>query len=209
MDILEMHRLFRTIGQQMGIQQVRGILPESIDRFLNLAINEKCRAVLTENSVINLGHKVSIFKNEIAPINALRTLYRESEITNLTFDSTNVFVVLGVWVKYNDSTAKCRIIDNIQLHDTLNDFCNKDSKKYPIVTIYEDDKLTFRVYTGNTEYNSLYLNYIKKPAIVKYNPDNHENDVDCDLPDYVHPEIVQLAVNKFFTSVGYTTPNNK
>ena len=31
------------------------------------------------------------------------------------------------------------------------------------------------------------------------------NKVDCDLPAYVHQEIVERAVQKFFTSVGATT----
>ena len=34
MDILEMHEMFRVLGQQMGLERVRGILEESIDRVL-------------------------------------------------------------------------------------------------------------------------------------------------------------------------------
>ena len=41
MNIAEMHNVFRTLGQQMGMQLNRGILPESIDIYLNEAIIEK------------------------------------------------------------------------------------------------------------------------------------------------------------------------
>ena len=43
-----MHNAFRTFGQAMGLQLVRGILPESIDVYLNAAIIEKCRSILLE-----------------------------------------------------------------------------------------------------------------------------------------------------------------
>ena len=36
MDISQMHEMFRTVGQQVGMQDVRAILPESIDIFINI-----------------------------------------------------------------------------------------------------------------------------------------------------------------------------
>ena len=41
MTIQEMHQLFRVVGQQMGMQTIRAILPEEIDVFLNMAINDR------------------------------------------------------------------------------------------------------------------------------------------------------------------------
>ena len=46
MNIAEMHNVFRTLGQQMGMQLNRGILPESIDIYLNEAIIEKVQVDL-------------------------------------------------------------------------------------------------------------------------------------------------------------------
>ena len=49
MTIQEMHNEFRTFGQVMGLQLVRGILPESIDVYLNAAINETVRNIISKN----------------------------------------------------------------------------------------------------------------------------------------------------------------
>lgn len=43
-----MHNEFRTFGQVMGLQLVRGILPESIDVYLNAAINETVRNIISK-----------------------------------------------------------------------------------------------------------------------------------------------------------------
>ena len=50
MNIQEMHNIFRTLGQQMGLQRIRGILPESIDVYINDAIIEKVRSVVIANT---------------------------------------------------------------------------------------------------------------------------------------------------------------
>ena len=73
MDIIEMHNAFRTFGQAMGLQLVRGILPESIDVYLNAAIIEKCRSILynTVGNSIKIG--VLPQSTPISPINSLTT----------------------------------------------------------------------------------------------------------------------------------------
>ena len=38
MNIADMHIMFRQLAQQMGMQNVRAILPEQIDLLLNTAI---------------------------------------------------------------------------------------------------------------------------------------------------------------------------
>ena len=43
------------------------------------------------------------------------------------------------------------------------------------------------------------------PMMMFYDTSNEGNDVDCELPDYLHDEIVEMAVNKYFTSVGSTS----
>ena len=48
MDILAMHEMFRVLGQQMGLERVRGILEESIDVYLNAAIKETVAKITPE-----------------------------------------------------------------------------------------------------------------------------------------------------------------
>ena len=71
-----MHNEFRTFGQVMGLQLVRGILPESIDVYLNAAINETVRNIISKNVANSLQVGILPQAASITPINALRTLYR-------------------------------------------------------------------------------------------------------------------------------------
>ena len=92
------------------------------------------------------------------------------------------------------------IVDN-----TLNDFCNKPSYDYPICVIKKDDSNTrylIDVYTDTKVPNSIDVVYIKYPNKVSL-----EDNIDCDLPEYSHNEIVQLAVQRYFNAVGSTTHN--
>lgn len=205
-----MHRLFRVLGQQMGIQQVRGILPESIDVYLNDSIIAKVRAILQENCTVDFKNKLAIQQTEVSPINALRTLYYESSVE----DAKNVLVYLGGYLQHKVDTNKryaCRMIDPIKLDNTLNDYCNKPSLEYPIMSIVnkiKDDafELNIGFFTGGedaTDYDFI-LKYLTNPDVVKFVDANSEDNVDCNIPEYLHAEIVEKAVRKYFTSLGYT-----
>lgn len=212
MHIDEMHNLFRALGQQMGMQQVRAILPATIDSYINTAINIKVRTLLLENTNIDFESRMVVRREEIIPINAFRTLYTEEEKINVAIGSEitinpNLMVLLGIGIKYNGETKRygCRLIDNIELENTLNDYCNGPYKEHPIANLYGDK---IRMYFGN--YNSsnytAYIKYIRYPRIVLLSEDPNVASRDCDLPEYLHIEIVDTAVKKFFEAVGYTTP---
>ena len=220
MNIAGMHTLFRVLGQQMGIQEVRAILPKSIDCFLNQIIVEKVRTLIMENLNVDLDNRQVIHRENITPINALRTLYSEKEvsstisaegITEISIDDAtlnNMMLFLGVSAKFNDEYKRfgCRIADAIDVENTLNDYCNSASKDYPIANFY-GNKLT--LFTGKFTPSSLNarIKYIKYPATVLLSENEEIPSVDCDLPPYLHNEIVESAVRLFFTSVGYTSPN--
>ena len=76
MNIQEMHSAFRTLGQQMGLQLVRGILPESIDVYLNDVIMEKARTELLQGVRTVLQEEVATQASTMSPINTFRHLYR-------------------------------------------------------------------------------------------------------------------------------------
>lgn len=215
MDIHEMHKQFVTIGQKMGMKNIRTLLPESIDTFINKAINNKVRSVIatTNNSVIQ--NKVLLKDNNINIINALRTLYRKEFIRNDSNDAKkyynfrqnldNVLFYISFSVDYDniDKSFNCRFINGYEVDNYLNDFCNSASYEYPIVTAYNTENIgfEFKFYTNDNKrrVNVFTIDYIKQPAIVK---NSSENSVDCDLPDYLHDEIVELAVKEFINSIN-------
>lgn len=78
MTIQEMHTAFRTLGQQMGVQLIRGILPESIDIFLNDVIIEKTQQELLIGVRTAIQDSVNTQASTMSPINTFRTLYRSA-----------------------------------------------------------------------------------------------------------------------------------
>ena len=212
MDIREMHQYFRVYGQQVGMELVRAILPEEIDVFLNSAINETVRTIVATN--VAQGAEGKIIQNtNISPINALRDLYMRVVTSvkindsdnkfQLVFDNTAMYYT-GFSVNYTGSekSYKARLVEPDELEDTLNDYCNGASYGYPIILYTNGSPSTLTVYSGDKVPHSVICNFIKNPAIVSY-----DNEVDCDLPKYLHNEIVQLAVQKYFNAVGSTTHN--
>lgn len=221
MTIQEMHQLFRVVGQQMGMQTIRAILPEEIDVFLNMAINEKINEVLASN-VLSDTSNILTGNVKIGNLNFFRTLQKKGRanivggdgdincVVSCSFNMTNVMLITGIAVSYEtdgQERAKwydCRLIDTDKVNNTINDYCNSPSYNYPIVEIdaENNNNLNFTIYTGNKEAQNVYVIYIKSPDIVSF-----EDNVTCDLPEYTHNEIVQLAVQKYFNSVGSTTHN--
>lgn len=216
MTIQEMHQLFRVVGQQMGMQTIRAILPEEIDVFLNMAINEKIRYVLSSN-VINDESKI-LNNADISPINYLKTLYQteyldgaiiENDIIEtMKYQDDKVMFYTSFAIKYKNNIIKnARIIEPDKLYNVISDYCSSPSKEYPIVVLSPKPtgEAIIRIYIGEDNKDDVvgaYANYIKNPNTVSL-----EENVDCDLPEYTHNEIVQLAVQKYFNSVGSTTHN--
>ena len=81
MNIQEMHSGFRTLGQQMGMQLVRGILPESIDIYLNDVIIEKTQNELLRGVNTALQDNVNLQTSTMNPTNLFRTLYRNARFS--------------------------------------------------------------------------------------------------------------------------------
>ena len=75
MTISEMHVWFRQYAQQMGMQNVRAILPEQIDNLINTSIKDTIDEVINKN-VGTTNDRVITDNAKLANINALRTLYR-------------------------------------------------------------------------------------------------------------------------------------
>lgn len=124
-----------------------------------------------------------------------------------------------------------RIIDSSFLADTLNDFILKNRFRSPVACIYRNDTLElyidkFKAVDVPAEGNSpayqkpvfeipanvgielepykLRLNLIKFPNVVQYVDDltdDNTKNVDCDLPENMHGDIVKHAVDLYRASL--------
>lgn len=80
MEIADMHINFRQYAQQMGMQNVRAILPEQIDILINQSIMDTVNQLIRENIGIT-NDRVVTDNSKIGQINAFRTLYDVREIS--------------------------------------------------------------------------------------------------------------------------------
>lgn len=190
----------------MGMQLIRAILPEEIDEYLNASIIDKVRELILNNVNETFSDRISVQNNPISPINYLRTLYKIEEyalngtVIDLPKDAMH-FTSFSIRYQNDDKSYNCRLIEPDKLENTLNDFCNGASYEYPICTTYHNGSTeVVRVYSGNINPTVILIKYIANPVRVSL-----FNGISCDLPEYTHNEIVQLAVNKYFVSLGSTS----
>lgn len=255
-----MHTTFRTLGQQMGMQLGRAILPESIDVCLNDAIIELTRQELLSGATNTIESGVTTQASTMSVINAFRTLYKsvryscDNSYTDVqivshvnedqsytvisipiangtetranipgTAEKINPMMYLGFAVEYDDKSQgkakQCRVVAQDEIGNILSDFCSRPSKLNPVAVLNNRPSVWEFVNTGITdEFLEIYtdkgcpityvtIKYIKHPNIVKFDKDL-DNCVNCDLPEYLHFEIVEKAVAKFHASIGAGVSNS-
>lgn len=80
-----MHVWFRQYAQQMGMQNIRAILPEQIDICLNTSIIDIVKRLVKSN--IQLTSDGTNTNNKIGPLNALTTLFKTVDVPLYTESS--------------------------------------------------------------------------------------------------------------------------
>ena len=247
MDIQEMHQMFRQYAQQMGMQNVRAILPEQIDLLINNSISDTINQVITQNIGITNDRVISD-ASKLNQVNALKSLYKvwKGSIADATVKGKektsyiisfqlplNNFKTTGNYTDDNNSSTAIsflyvvdlsinykktnfvtnvfpvRIIDDQFVADVVNDFVLAPKMRSPVASIHDnlielyidkaDNKPNEReTFTFNgVSINELRLSYIAKPAVVKFAEDINGTNVDCDLPEYMHVDIVKHAVELY------------
>lgn len=247
MDISEMHNMFRQYAQQMGMQNVRAILPEQIDLLINNSISDTINQVITQNIGITNDRVISD-ASKLNQINALKSLYKVwkgsiSEATVKGKEKTNYiisfqlplinFKTTGSYTDDNDSSTAInflyavdlsinykktdfvtnvfpvRIVDDQFVADVANDFVLAPKMRSPVASIHDNlielyiDKSDAKPKDGQAftfrgvSINELRFSYIAKPAIVRFAEDVDGTNVDCDLPEYMHVDIVKHAVELY------------
>ena len=102
-----------------------------------------------------------------------------------------------------------RIVDDQFVADVVNDFVLAPTMRSPVASIHDSlielyiDKadakpedsqhFTFK----GVSINELRLSYIAKPAVVRFAEDVDGTNVNCDLPEYMHVDIVKHAVELY------------
>lgn len=242
MTIAEMHVWFRQYAQQMGMQNVRAILPEQIDLLINTSITDTINQIITQNIGVT-NDRVITDNSKIGQINALRSLYKVVEVIadpdngDEPFNKGNIDTIYNIIANFRDIDGEpgqefeylylvdlainyktsankitnyfpVRLIDDAFLADTLNDFILKPRVRTPIAVIYNNKIQLYIndiVNTGlpqNLIPNVLRISYIGKPAKVAYLSDVGGTNVDCDLPEYMHVDILKHAVDLYRISIS-------
>lgn len=270
MTTAEMHQMFRNYAQQMGMQNVRAILPSQIDMLLNNSISDTINQVIAQN-IGTTSDRVITDNSKLNQVNALKSLYKvwkgkvtlptpkTSYIASYTLPLENFgiateaketeikkgdnvygtpgsadignpkrieyFFLVDLSIDYiktlssgsfNTNIFPIRLIDDQYLADVVNDFVMAPSVRSPVATIHDTNielyidkpdsatKSTPESYTfGNgLKVNEIRLSYISKPGIVKFNEDLGGEDVDCELPENMHVDIVKHAVDLYRTALN-------
>ena len=263
MNIADMHIMFRQLAQQMGMQNVRAILPEQIDLLLNTAIIDVVNEIIKRN-IASTNDRVITDNSKIGQINALSTLYKNAEVqifkyngheftlnsgvnaiqtimtTGFEFDITcnhkpqveetaipsDYMYICDFNINYYTSSNvgnervktdwfPVRIIDDIYVADALNDFILAPSFRSPIAHIVnrEEGHIRIKIYIDRKKNNqsnipngvipsNLRVSYIAKPLTVKYAEDVGSLNVNCNLPEYLHGDIVKRAVDLYHASIS-------
>lgn len=247
MDISEMHQMFRQYAQQMGMQNVRAILPEQIDLLINNSISDTVNQVITQNIGITNDRVISD-ASKLNQVNALKSLYKvwKGSIADVTIKGKektsyiisfqlplNNFKTTGTYTDdENSSTAisflyvvdlsinykksnfvtnvfPVRIVDDQFVADVVNDFVLAPTMRSPVASIHDnlvelyidkadakpEDRQPF-TFKG-VSINELRFSYIAKPAVVRFAEDVDGTNVNCDLPEYMHVDIVKHAVELY------------
>lgn len=267
MTISEMHQMFRQYAQQMGMQNVRAILPSQIDLLLNNSISDAINQVIAQN-IGTTSDRVITDNSKLNQVNALKSLYKvwKGSVTlptaktnyiasyNLPFDNFryatenkntvkkgdavfasdstgdgtpkpfDYFFIVDLSIDYINKTNgnfvtnifPIRIVDDQYLADAINDFVLAPSLRSPIASIHNDiielyidkpdtaTKATPAAFTfmDGLTVHEIRLSYIGKPAKVRFAEDLAGADVDCDLPESMHVDIVKHAVDLYRTALN-------
>lgn len=265
MNIADMHVWFRQYAQQMGLQNVRAILPDQIDLVINTSIIDTVNQII-RNSISTTNDRIITDNSKLAQINSLRTLYRVITLPMygnqfMYFDASNrktgkmsniiketgqevnpgsipdnLYLVdfsinykqatlgysgeiTGTYPVFNPNAVETplfpvRLIDDMYLADSLNDFILKPRLRSPILVIYNNGTFDLYIDKFNQGINNSWflennlipyefrMSYIAKPAKVHFAEDINGEDVNCDLPEALHVDILKHAVDLYRIAVS-------
>ena len=206
MLIKEMH-----IGVNLRVQKIDSnfmddLLPEEVDYYINDAIESYIKQQYSY-----LKGEISIETQYISE--NLRTLITTKELNNpsLVDYLTNAvqfeypeekpfYYYLTAKVKNNNVFHNTQMISDKQLRDYNTTEYNMPLFRYiPILFTQNNIIVTADRRTNLDEQTLLNLTYIRKPNRVSL-----EDEINCDLPEHTHKEIVKIAANDILNDIQGT-----
>lgn len=224
MTISEMHIAFNMLLDKIDSLQYPTFLPEEKDFLLNQAIR---KFVKTRYGGTN--PKREGFEQSQKRIDDLRTLVREvtipctstgaikpngyvltNDLVSSTFTTTPYWMSLGeevdIYFVPTTSLNATAITKRVGVTDaTANDYRWKLDDPMAAYILHYDEARPLRLFYNNTiefitdgnySVTNAYLRFLKSPAVVSLT-----GNVDCDLPEHTHDEIVALAVQSALENV--------
>ena len=209
------------VRNNVGIRNDRVITDNSkIGQINALRSLYKVKKILTGNTAKNLQPNSAYASVGLFSITDFIT---DSEEDN-RFAIDNLLYIVDLSIDYtrgeNNYTRlfPVRIIEDAYLADTLNDFVLKPRLRTPVGVIYENKldlylgedyaKANGQIDSGSSisiTPHELRVSYIAAPKKVKYISDvtgSTSNNVDCDLPESMHVDILKHAVDLYNISVN-------
>ena len=134
MKVKEVHNEFMLLAQQMGMKSVRAILPEELDRLINLEAIEYVKDVFSRKGNRELdGISDNVIR--LTELSSLHTSIKlEAEQGDIMFGTgykielnnyaTPMFYT-SVYSFKGDKSYRCRLIDLDLVSETMNDYHSK------------------------------------------------------------------------------------
>ena len=142
-----------------------------------------------------------------------------NDASNILSDGDDVTYHINEPFKYENN--KKRVISGSDLvikntdgkyvqHDdllaVLQDPFNETYNQCPIFTITDNINFYAR---DDFLVDNVNLTYLKVPRKVKFDPQNPVNNVDSDLPDQTHDEIIEMSISSMLSDIGDFGPNQQ
>lgn len=163
--------------------------------YLNAAVSKFINNRVSGNNILNSAvgfnmKSIDEIRTLITTSNIIAPSGSATEISNSIFYQLPSDYLYGLQVYILDSTSStwrpCEFISYIESRKYIN-----HSKNNPIIdipkVIINDDVYIVVIHDSDDTITNGKITYIKKPAVIA-------SGVDCDLPEQVHHEIVEIAV---------------
>lgn len=209
------------VRENVGIRNDRVITDNSkIGQINALRSLYKVKKILTGNTAKNLQPNPDYASVGLFSVTDFITDAKE----DARFAIDNLLYIVDLSIDYTRGEKNytrlfpIRIIEDAYLADTLNDFVLKPRLRTPVGVIYENKldlylgedyaKANGQIDSGSSisiTPHELRVSYIAAPKKVKYISDvtgSMSNNVDCDLPESMHVDILKHAVDLYNTSVN-------
>ena len=195
MKVKEIHNEFMLLAQQMGMKSVRAILPEELDRLINLEAIEYVKDVFSRNRELD-GISDNVIR--LTELSSLHTSIKlEAEQGDIMFGTgykielnnyTTPMFYTSVYSFKGDKSYRCRLIDLDLVSETMNDYHSKSIVISPICYKTESNIEVIATF----EIDKFLVNYIKYPT-----PISSVTDTTNELSDVAMKEVIKRAVNTY------------